>query len=115
MSETPEGLITIDDFARIKLRTAKVLSCEKHPDADKLLVLQIEVGEEQRQLVAGLAEHYTPEQLVGRTIVIVANLKPAKLRGKESQGMLLAANTPEGGAVVLAVDSADMPSGAKVS
>jgi methionyl-tRNA synthetase len=115
MSDTPEGLITIDDFAKVKLKTARVLSCEKHPDADKLLVLQIEVGKEERQLVAGLAEHYAPDELVGRTIVIVANLKPAKLRGKESQGMLLAANTPEGGAVVLAIDSDDMPSGAKVS
>ncbi|HPR83379.1 MAG TPA: methionine--tRNA ligase, partial [Pontiellaceae bacterium] len=83
----PEGIITYDDVMNVKLRTAKVLSAEKVEGADKLLKLQIEVGEEKRQLVAGIALHYTPEQVVGKTIVIVANLKPAKIRGVESQGM----------------------------
>jgi methionyl-tRNA synthetase len=87
-----EGVITYDEVMNVKLRTAKVLAAEKVEGADKLLKLQIEVGEENRQLVAGIALHYTPEQVVGKTIVIVANLKPAKIRGVESQGMLLCAS-----------------------
>ncbi|NOU35567.1 MAG: methionine--tRNA ligase [Kiritimatiellaceae bacterium] len=91
-SEKAEGVITYDEVMNVKLRTAKVLAAEKVEGADKLLKLQIEVGEEKRQLVAGIALHYTPEQVVGKTIVIVANLKPAKIRGVESQGMLLCAS-----------------------
>jgi methionyl-tRNA synthetase len=87
-----EGVITYDDVMNVKLRTAKVLEAEKVEGADKLLKLQIEVGDEKRQLIAGIALHYTPEQVVGKTIVIVANLKPAKIRGVESQGMLLCAS-----------------------
>jgi methionyl-tRNA synthetase len=87
-----EGVITYDEVMNVKLRTAKVLEAEKVEGADKLLRLQIEVGEEKRQLIAGIALHYTPEQLIGKTIVIVANLKPAKIRGVESQGMLLCAS-----------------------
>lgn len=83
-------MITIDDFAKVELRTAEVLSAEAHPNADRLLVLRIKVGEEERQLVAGIRAHYEPEALVGKTVVIVANLQPATLRGVESQGMLLA-------------------------
>lgn len=90
-----EGVITYDEVMNVKLRTARVLSAEKVPGADKLLKLQIEVGAEQRQLIAGIALHYTPEQVVGKTIVIVANLKPAKIRGIESQGMLLCASEGE--------------------
>lgn len=91
--EAPEpGLpqITFDEFMKVELKTAKVLEAEKVKKAKKLLKLQIEVGREKRQLVAGLAEHYAPEDLVGKTVVIVANLKPAVIRGVESQGMLLA-------------------------
>jgi methionyl-tRNA synthetase len=84
--------ITIDDFARIDLRVAQVLAAEKIEGSDKLLKLQIRIGNEERQLVAGIAQHYTPESLVGTEIVVVANLKPAKLRGVLSQGMLLAAS-----------------------
>ncbi|MFW6303073.1 MAG: methionine--tRNA ligase [Candidatus Sumerlaeota bacterium] len=83
--------ITIDDFAKIDLRVAKVLSAEPIPKTDKLLKLQIDLGFEKRQLVAGLAKHYQPDDLVGRQIIVVANLAPARLRGVESQGMLLAA------------------------
>lgn len=83
-------MISIDDFKKIELRTAKVLQADPHPNADRLWVLQIEVGPERRQIVAGIRGHYTAEQLVGKTIVIVANLEPAMLRGVESQGMLLA-------------------------
>jgi methionyl-tRNA synthetase len=86
-----EGLITFDEFFNTQLKTAKVLEAEKVEGTDKLLKLQIQVGEEKRQLVAGVAQFYTPEDMIGKNIVIVANLKPAKIRGIESQGMLLAA------------------------
>jgi len=90
-----EGVITIDEFARVKLRTAKVLSAERIPGADKLLKLQVQVGTEVRQVVAGIALHYKPEEMLGRLVVLVANLKPAKIRGIESHGMLLAASQGE--------------------
>ncbi len=86
------GLLGIGEFARLELRAAKVLEAGPHPNADRLLKLQIDLGSEQRQLVAGIAASYRPEELVGRTIVVVANLKPARLRGELSQGMLLAAS-----------------------
>ena len=89
-------MIAIDDFQKIQLRSGRVLSAEKHPKADKLLVLKVDLGEAiPRQIVAGIASKYAPEELVGRTVVVVANLKPAKLRGVESQGMLLAAGGQE--------------------
>ncbi len=93
--ETPTT-IAIDDFQKIQLRSGRVLSAEKHPKADKLLVLKVDLGEATpRQIVAGIAAKYAPEELVGRTVVVVANLKMAKLRGVESHGMLLAAGGPE--------------------
>ncbi|MFA6568214.1 MAG: methionine--tRNA ligase [Victivallales bacterium] len=108
-----EDIITIEDFGKIKLKTAKVLEAEKVEGADKLLRLQIEVGGQKRQLVAGIAQFYRPEEVVGRTIVIVANLKPAKIRGIESCGMLLAAK--EGKTLkLITVDGGDFPSGASV-
>ncbi len=88
--------ITIDDFKKIKLKTAKVLEAEAVPKSKKLLKLQVAVGDERRQIVAGIAEKYTPESIVGKTIVIVANLESAKLMGIESQGMLLAVNDDKG-------------------
>ena len=87
-----EGLIEYADFAKVQFRTARVLEAEKVAGADKLLKLQIQVGEERRQIIAGIALHYTPEQIVGKTVVVVVNLKPAKIRGVESNGMLLAAS-----------------------
>jgi methionyl-tRNA synthetase len=108
-----EDMIAIDDFGKIKLRTAKVLEAEKVEGADKLLRLQIDVGGQKRQLVAGIALFYKPEEVVGRTIVIVANLKPAKIRGIESCGMLLAAK--DGKTLkLITVDTGDFPSGASV-
>ncbi|MGE4619747.1 MAG: methionine--tRNA ligase subunit beta [Planctomycetota bacterium] len=91
-SETgPETeLITIDDFAKVELRTALVLEVEPHPKADKLWLLTIDGGGEKRQIVAGVRAHYTREELKGRTIVVVWNLQPATIRGVESRGMLLA-------------------------
>jgi len=91
-TETPEGVITYDDVMNVKLRTAKILEAEKVEGADKLLKLQVEVGEEKRQLIAGIAQHYSAEEVVGKIVVIVANLKPAKIRGVESQGMILCAS-----------------------
>ena len=86
-------IIAIDDFAKIELKVATITAAEPHPNADKLLVLQIDLGTEQRQICAGIRSHYTPEELVGKQIVVVANLATAKLRGMESQGMLLAASS----------------------
>jgi len=85
--------IAIDDFKKIELKVATITAAEPHPNADKLLVLQIDLGTEQRQICAGIRSHYTPEQLIGKQIVVVANLATAKLRGMESQGMLLAASS----------------------
>lgn len=107
-----EGVITIDDVAKVQLRTARVVAAEVVPDAVKLLKLQIMIGEERRQIVAGIALHYKPEDLVGKTIVVVANLKPAVIRGVESNGMLLAASKGEKMRVVT-VDG-EMASGAMV-
>ncbi|WP_373000502.1 methionine--tRNA ligase subunit beta, partial [Lutispora sp.] len=87
--------ITIDDFAKLDLRVAKVIGCEKVKGADKLLKLELEVGEEKRQVVSGIAEYYKPEDLIGKSVVIVYNLKPVKLRGVESKGMILAASNDE--------------------
>lgn len=83
--------ITIDEFIKIQLKTAKVLSAERVPKSEKLIKLQVSLGTEQRQIVAGIGKKYEPDLLVGKTIVIVVNLKPAKLMGIESQGMVLAA------------------------
>jgi len=105
--------ITYDDFSRVELRLARVLKAEKVEKADKLLRLEIQVGSEQRQIVAGIAKHYTPEQIVGKTIVVVANLQPAKIRGLESNGMLLAAEDENGVLAVLTPDRA-IECGAKV-
>ncbi len=90
--ENPEGVITYDDVMNVKLRTAKILEAEKVEGADKLLKLQVEVGDEKRQLIAGIAQHYSAEEVVGKIVVMVVNLKPAKIRGVESQGMLLCAS-----------------------
>jgi methionyl-tRNA synthetase len=105
--------ITIDDFAKVELRVAQVKFAEKVKGADKLLRLEVDLGTEVRQIVAGIAEAYPPETLVGRKIVIVANLAPRKLRGLESNGMLLAAS-PEGGKPVLASFLEDVPAGARL-
>lgn len=87
--------ITIDDFAKVELKVAEVIACEKMENADKLLVLKVKIGEEERTIVSGIAQHYAPEELVGKKVVVVANLKPTKLRGTLSQGMILAASDKE--------------------
>jgi methionyl-tRNA synthetase len=108
-----DSRISIDDFMKIDLRVARVLAAEKVPNSRKLMRLSIDVGTEQRTLVAGIAEAYEPEQLVGRTIGIVFNLKPAKLMGIESNGMILAAS-PEGGKPVLVAFDGDVPLGSRI-
>src|SRR5271163_1286959 len=109
----PDGRITIDDFAKIELRVGIVKVAERVPKADKLLRLEIDIGTEVRQVLAGIAEAYAPETLVGRKVVIVANLAPRKLRGLESNGMIVAASL-EGGKPVLASFLEDVPVGARL-
>ncbi len=106
-------VITIDDFAKIELRVAQILVAERVPKADKLLRLEVDLGYEKRQILAGIAQYYEPEKLVGRKIVIVANLAPRKIRGLESNGMLLAASLPDG-APVLAGFLEEVPLGARL-
>jgi methionyl-tRNA synthetase len=105
--------ITIDDFAKVELRVAQILVAERIPKADKLLRLEVDLGYEKRQILAGIAQYYEPEKLIGRKIVIVANLAPRKMRGLESNGMLLAASL-EGGAPVLAGFLEECPLGARL-
>ena len=88
-------MITIDEFRNIELRVATIQHAEPHPNADRLMIVKIDLGSEERQLVAGIRGHYTPDELIGKQVVVVANLQPAKLRGLESQGMLLAASDGE--------------------
>lgn len=87
--------ITIDDFEKVDLRVGKILSCQKHPKADRLLVSQVRIGDEVRQIVSGVASHYSPEEMTGRNVIVVANLKPIRLRGEESKGMILFADNGE--------------------
>ena len=106
--------ITIDDFAKIDLRVARILVAERIPKADKLLRLQVDLGYETRQILSGIAEWYTPEELIGRKIVIIANLAPRKMRGLESHGMLLAASHGEGGKPILATFTEDIELGSRL-
>jgi len=105
--------ITIDDFIKVDLRVAQILVAERVPKADKLLRLEVDLGYEKRQILAGIAQYYEPEKLIGRKIVIVANLAPRKMRGLESNGMLLAASLPDG-APVLAGFLEEAPLGARL-
>jgi methionyl-tRNA synthetase len=105
VSQTADTRISIDDFMKVELRTAKILAAEAVPKSKKLVKLHVDLGSEQRTIVAGIAEAYAPETLVGRQIVIVANLKPAKLMGIESNGMVLAASTDGGQPILLSVEA----------
>jgi methionyl-tRNA synthetase len=111
--QTTPGQITIDDFTKIELRVAQVKVAERVPKADKLLRLEVDLGTETRQILAGIAESYEPESLIGRKVIVVANLAPRKMRGLESNGMLLAGSL-EGGKATLASFLEDVPLGAKV-
>ena len=112
--QSPE--ITIDDFSKIDLRVAQILVCERIPKADKLLRLEVDLGPlGRRQILSGIAEHYTPESLIGRRIIVITNLAPRKMRGLESHGMLLAANGPElDGKPILATTAEDTPLGSRL-
>jgi methionyl-tRNA synthetase len=105
--------ITYDDFAKLELRIARVLEARPHPNADKLLLLQVDLGDQQKQIVAGVRQHYAPESLVGRLIVVVNNLEPAMLRGEASNGMLLAASSGDK-VVLLTPDDPECIPGSKV-
>ncbi|EMD17571.1 methionine-tRNA ligase [Eggerthia catenaformis OT 569 = DSM 20559] len=109
--EKKEEFITIDDFNKVELVVGEVISCKKHPDANKLLVSQINIGDETRQIVSGIADIYTPEEMIGKKVIVVKNLKPAKLRGIESQGMILAGGTKK----QLQIISTNLPNGTKIS
>ncbi len=106
--------ISIQDFTEIDLRVAEIKAVEEHPNADKLLVLKIDIGDggEERQLVAGIKECYSPEQLIGKKIIVVSNLAPAVIRGVESQGMLLAAR--DGKDIAVVTTERDIKPGSKV-
>lgn len=106
------GEITIDDFAKIDLRVATVVAAERVPKTDKLIKLQVKIGDEERTIVSGIAQHYEPEALIGKNVIVIANLKPAKLRGIESRGMVLAASDGEGNLVL--ADAPGIASGSKV-
>ena len=107
--------IDITDFTKVELRVGEVLTAERIPKADKLLLLSVDVGEEKpRTILAGIAEHYTPEDMLGKKIAVVANLKPRKMRGHESQGMLLAASVGENDKPVIATFTEDVPNGARL-
>lgn len=110
-SETKD-LIGIDDFAKVELRVAEVKECAAHPNADKLLILQVDLGDEQRQIVSGIAKYYKPEDLVGKKVIVVTNLKPVKLRGEMSQGMILAAS--HGDQLTVSTVDSSMPNGSVV-
>ena len=115
MSDATAAAIQYDDFAKLDLRVATVVECHPHGNADKLLVLQIDLGGERRQICAGLRQHYQPEQLVGKQIVVVANLAPRQMRGEISNGMLLAATDPATGRVIVVSPSDNVAPGSKVS
>jgi len=116
MQTKPE--ITYDDFAKLDFRVATVVEAEAHPNADRLLKLQIDLGEERRQICAGLREYCSPEDMVGKQIIVIANLAPRKIRGEESNGMLLAASNVDGEQtvdVVFLSPSKPVPAGSSVN
>ena len=107
------NMITVDDFKKIELKVAKILEAERVEGSDKLIKMQLSLGEEERQVIGGIGKAYEPEQLIGREIIIVANLEPRSLMGLESQGMLLAASD-ENGIALLAPDKEVLP-GSKIN
>src|SRR5437764_1801858 len=115
METTPITTIEYNDFAKLDLRIATVLECKPHTNADKLLVLQIDLGGEKRQICAGLRQFYQPESLVGKQIVVVANLAPRQMRGEISNGMLLAATDSASGKVIVISPSEAAAPGSKVN
>ncbi len=116
MSETKQDIITYDDFAKLQLKTGKVLSCIKAENAEKLYIIHVDLGEEKpRQIVSSLVDYYSAEELVGKEIVVLANLKPAKMRGHISEGMLLCAETGDSSVCVLLKPEMPVPAGTSVT
>ena len=114
MSESPAGVISFDEFVKVKMCVGKVIEATDHPNADRLLVIKVDIGQEQRQIIAGIKGHYAPEALLGKHIVVVTNLAPRMMRGLESQGMLLAASTADHEKVILLTTDADIEPGSTV-
>jgi len=110
-----DAVISFGDFEKVKMKVGKVVEATDHPNADKLLVLRVDLGAEQRQLCAGLRGHYTAEELVGKSIVVVTNLAPRMMRGQASEGMLLAASTAGHEKVILLTTDGDLEPGSSVS
>jgi len=106
--------ISFDDFCKVELRVGKVIEASDHPNADKLILLKVDLGDEQRQIIAGLKGYYTPDQLMGKEIIIVVNLAPRMMRGLESQGMLLAASSQDRSKVVVLGPETEIEPGASV-
>jgi len=109
---TEQAKVSFDDFKKVDLRVAEILEVNEHPNADRLYVLKIRVGDQEKQIVGGVREHYHPDALVGRKIVVVNNLEPVTIRGEESNGMLLAAK--DGDVPVILCPERDVPSGAAI-
>lgn len=105
-------MVTFDEFKRIEIKTAKILEVKDHPGADRLYIVDVDLGSEKMQVVAGIKEHYTPEELVGKDVAIVVNLEPAVIRGVESNGMLLAGSSDEA-LSILTLDRG-LPSGSTI-
>jgi methionyl-tRNA synthetase len=122
MPESDKPTITYDDFAKLDLRIATVIAAEPHPNADRLVKLQVALGDHTRQVCAGIRQYYDPEKLVGRQVVVVANLAPRTIRGEESNGMLLAASDMTGSddprspaEIILLMPDKETPPGSRVS
>ena len=113
--EAGKAEITYDDFCKLDLRVGTIVEVAEHPNADKLVVLQVDLGGERRQILAGIKAYYSPEALLGRQIVVVTNLAPRKMRGMESKGMLLAASVGDHEDVVIVSPAKDVPPGSSVS
>lgn len=105
-------MITYEEFQKLELKTAKVIEVKEHPSADRLYILQIEIGEKKRQIIAGIREAYSADELIGRDVIVIVNLEPALIRGEESQGMLLAAKS--GGNLSILTLDRTLPSGTTV-
>ena len=114
MSESPAGVISFDEFVKVKMCVGKVVEAIEHPNADRLLVIKVDIGSEQRQIIAGIKGHYEPEALIGKNLIVVTNLAPRMMRGEESQGMLLAASSSDHEKVILLTTDADIAPGSSV-
>lgn len=106
-------MVSFEEFKKLDLRLARVVAVEKHPDADKLYLVKIDVGDSEKQVVAGIREHYSPEELVGKKVVVINNLEPATIRGQESNGMILAAG--DGNAIAVLTSDKDVDAGTRIT